>query len=333
MTKGAISNASLPDDSSGRRVLALSGGVGGAKLALGLTHQLTPAQLTIVCNTGDDFYHYGLPICPDLDTVMYTLAARNNSEQGWGLAGESWRTLEALAQVGGETWFRLGDLDIATHLQRGELLRRGATLSAATDELRRHFKIDYTILPMSDDPVSTMVATEAGELSFQHYFVREQCRPAVSGFRFHGIEAARPQPQFIAQLHAAELAAVIICPSNPFVSIDPILQLAGVRAALRDRLAPVVAVSPIVGGVAIKGPAAKMLAELKLPSSALAVAEHYADVLDGIVIDETDAVLATAIEELGIAVHIAQTVMSSLDDRIDLAREVLLFAERLSGEV
>jgi len=333
MIESPMSNVASTNDFSQRRILALSGGVGGAKLALGLTYRLTPEQLVVVCNTGDDFSHYGLPICPDLDTVMYTLAGRNNSEQGWGLAGESWRTMEALAQIGGETWFRLGDLDIATHLQRGELLRRGLTLSAATDELRRHFKIDYTILPMSDDPVSTMVATAAGELSFQHYFVREQCRPAVSGFRFHGIEAARPQPQFVAQLHAADLAAVIICPSNPFVSIDPILQLAGVRAALRDMAAPVVAVSPIVGGVAIKGPAAKMLTELNLPSSALAVAEHYADVLDGIVIDETDAVLATAIEDLGIAVHTAQTVMKSLDDRIDLAREVLLFAERLSGEI
>jgi len=206
-------------------------------------------------------------------------------------------------------------------------------LSAVTEALCKSFNIDYTVLPMSDDSVSTMVSTATGELSFQHYFVREQCKPAVTGFRFSGIEAARPQAQFIAQLHSDDLAAVVICPSNPFVSIDPILQLAGVRAALIDLAAPVIAVSPIVGGIAIKGPAAKMLTELNLPSSALAVAEHYADVLDGIVIDETDAVLAAAIEELGIAVHIAQTVMRTLDDRIDLAREVLLFAERLSGEV
>jgi LPPG:FO 2-phospho-L-lactate transferase len=315
---------------SQRRILALSGGVGGAKLALGLTQCLSTDQLTIVCNTGDDFYHYGLPICPDLDTVMYTLAGRNNTEQGWGLAGESWRTLDALAQLGGEDWFRLGDLDIATHLQRGELLRRGFTLSAATAELCRHFNIAYTILPMSDDPVSTIVATENGELSFQHYFVREQCKPAVRGFSFRGIEAARPQQQFIDLLHSAELDAVIICPSNPFVSIDPILQLPGVDAALIDVAAPVIAVSPIVGGVALKGPAAKMMSELNMPTNALAVAEYYGDLLDGIVIDNRDAEFAAAIEALGLAVHVTQTVMNTLDDRRQLADDVLLFAARLA---
>lgn len=324
-------NNSASNGVSQRRVLALSGGVGGAKLALGLTHTLSAQQLTIVCNTGDDFHHYGLLICPDLDTVMYTLAGRNNTAQGWGLAGESWRTLEALEELGGDTWFRLGDLDIATHLQRGELLRRGLTLSAATTELCRHFNIGHTVLPMSDDPVSTLVSTDAGELSFQHYFVREQCQPAVRGFRFSGIETARPQPQFIEQLHSETLAAVIVCPSNPFVSIDPILQLVGVRAALVDTAAPVIAVSPIVGGAAIKGPAAKMLRELNMPCSTLTVAEYYRDMLDGIVIDRIDADLADAIEALGIAVHITQTVMHSLDDRIQLANEVLAFAERLTG--
>jgi LPPG:FO 2-phospho-L-lactate transferase len=263
---------------------------------------------------------------------MYTLSGRNNTEQGWGLAGESWRTLEALAQIGGENWFRLGDLDIATHLQRGELLRRGFTLSAATAELCRHFDIAHTVLPMSDDVVSTMVATDNGELSFQHYFVREQCKPAVRGFRFRGIEAAHPQRQFIELLHGEELEAVIICPSNPFVSIDPILQLPGVRVALIDGAAPVIAVSPIVGGIAIKGPAAKMMSELNMPSSALAVAEYYGDVLDGIVIDNSDAELAAAIEELGIAVHVTKTVMHTLDDRRQLADAALLFAARLMGE-
>jgi LPPG:FO 2-phospho-L-lactate transferase len=317
---------------SGRQVLALSGGVGGAKLALGLTHNLEPQQLAIVCNTGDDFEHYGLPICPDLDTVMYTLAGRNNSEQGWGLAGESWRTMETLAGLGGETWFRLGDLDFATHLQRGALLRGGASLSAATRELCAHFGIDYPVWPMSDEPVRTLVATAGGELNFQHYFVREQCRPAVKGFRFDGIERARPQAQFIELLHSTQLAAVVVCPSNPFVSIDPILRLPGVDAALRDTKAPVIAVSPIVGGVALKGPAAKMFTELQLPSTALAVAEHYGDLLDGFVIDAADAALAPAIEELGVAVHVTQTVMHTLEDRIELARAVLQFATRLAGD-
>jgi LPPG:FO 2-phospho-L-lactate transferase len=325
--------SAVPGMAAPAQVLALSGGVGGAKLALGLTHNLPPAQLAIVCNTGDDFEHYGLPICPDLDTVMYTLAGRNNGAQGWGLAGESWRTMEALAGLGGETWFRLGDLDFATHLQRGALLRGGASLSAATRALCTHFGIEYPVWPMSDEPVRTVVDTDGGELNFQHYFVREQCRPAVRGFRFDGIERARPQAQFIDLLHGAQLAAVVICPSNPFVSIDPILQLPGVAAALRAMSAPVIAVSPIVGGIALKGPAAKMFAELQLPSTALAVAEHYGDLLDGFVIDTADAELAGAIEELGTAVLTTHTVMHTLDDRIGLAREVLQFAARLAGDV
>lgn len=316
---------------AGRRVLALSGGVGGAKLALGLSHHLDARQLAIVCNTGDDFEHYGLPICPDLDTVMYTLSGRNNAEQGWGLAGESWRTIDALAQLGGETWFRLGDLDFATHLQRGALLRSGLSLSDATRELCARFGIEHPVWPMSDDAVRTRVATDGGELNFQHYFVREQCRPAVRGFRFDGIERARPQPQFNALLRSPALAATVICPSNPFVSVDPILQLPGVRAALRAALAPVIAVSPIVGGAAIKGPAAKMFAELELPSSALAVAEHYGDLLDGFVIDAVDAAYGPAIERLGIAVLTTQTVMKSLDDRIALADDVLRFAASLGA--
>lgn len=335
---GSTTASRSPDAASaafvGRRVLALSGGVGGAKLALGLTHHLDAQQLAIVCNTGDDFEHYGLPICPDLDTVMYTLSGRNNSEQGWGLAGESWRTMDALAQLGGETWFRLGDLDFATHLQRGALLRGGSSLSDATRELFARFSVRHPVWPMSDDPVRTRVDSDIGELNFQHYFVREQCRPAVRGFRFDGIERARPQAQFDALLRDSGLAATIICPSNPFVSVDPILQLSGVRAALRASRAPVIAVSPIVGGAAIKGPAAKMFTELNLPSTALAVAEHYVagaggGLLDGFVIDDVDAEFAPAIERLGVKVLATQTVMKTLDDRIALARDVLQFAARL----
>ena len=315
-----------------QRYLALSGGVGGAKLALGLARQLQPDELTIVCNTGDDFAHYGLPICPDLDTVMYTLAGRNNQLQGWGLEGESWRIMETLAERGGETWFRLGDLDIATHLMRGELLRQGASLSAATARLCASFGIAHTVLPMSDDPVATVVQTADGELNFQHYFVREQCRPAVRGFHFRGIENARPQPQFLAALQGDELDAIIVCPSNPFVSIDPMLRLPGVRAAVENAAAPVIAVSPIVGGMAIKGPAAKMMAELDMPSTALAVAGYYRDLIDGFVIDHADADQAEAIAELGIAVHVTDSVMHTLADRERLAAEVLRFASVLAGE-
>ena len=315
-----------------RRYLALSGGVGGAKLALGLSKQLTSDELIVVCNTGDDFVHYGLPICPDLDTVMYTLAGRNNQAQGWGLADESWRVMDALAQLDGETWFRLGDLDIATHLQRGELLRRGLSLSAVTKILCQQLGVNYRVLPMSDDPVATRVQTAQGELTFQDYFVREQCKPEVSGFSFHGIEQAHPQQEFIELLRGDTLDAVIICPSNPFVSVDPILQLPGVRAALAECSAPVVAVSPIVGGQAIKGPAAKMLRELNLQSSAFAVAEHYCDILDGFIIDTSDADQMEAIAALDIAVHCTPSIMTTLDDRIRLATDVMRFAALLNGD-
>ena len=315
-----------------RRYLALSGGVGGAKLALGLSKQLTSDELIVVCNTGDDFVHYGLPICPDLDTVMYTLAGRNNQAQGWGLADESWRVMDALAQLDGETWFRLGDLDIATHLQRGELLRRGLSLSAVTKILCHQLGVNYRVLPMSDDPVATRVQTANGELNFQDYFVREQCKPEVSGFLFQGIEQAHPQQEFIELLRGDTLDAVIICPSNPFVSVDPILQLPGVRAALAECSAPVVAVSPIVGGQAIKGPAAKMLRELNLQSSAFAVAEHYCDILDGFIIDTSDADQMEAIAALDIAVHCTPSIMTTLDDRIRLATDVMRFAALLNGD-
>jgi LPPG:FO 2-phospho-L-lactate transferase len=320
-----------PALAAGQCVLALSGGVGGAKLALGLARQLEPAQLAVVCNTGDDFEHLGLPICPDLDTVMYTLAGRDNKEQGWGLAGESWRVLETLGQLGADTWFRLGDMDIATHLRRGELLRRGHTLRDATRLLCRQLGVAHTLWPMSDDPVRTLVLTADGELSFQHYFVREQCRPAVRGFRFHGIDSARAQPDWLALLRSPALAAVVLCPSNPFVSIDPILHLPGVRAALLAAPAPVVAVCPLVGGAAIKGPTAKMMDELALPRSAAAVAAHYGDLLDGFIIDQADAGQAAAIAAQGVAVRVTQTVMKTLDDRIMLAGEVLRFAAQLSA--
>jgi len=314
------------------RVLALSGGVGGAKLALGLASRLQPEQLAIVANTGDDFEHYGLRICPDLDTVMYTLARRNNQAQGWGLADESWRVMNALAELDGEVWFRLGDLDLATHLQRSEMLRRGRSLTQVTQQLCDRLGVRHRLLPMTDDSVATIVHTDGGALNFQHYFVREQCRPAVLGFEFSGIETARPQHEFVEWLSGDTLDAVIICPSNPFVSVDPILQLPGVRALLLACTAPVIAVSPIVAGAAIKGPTAKMLRELNMPCSALAVAQHYGDILDGFIIDSADAAQADAIAELDIAVHVAPTIMHSLEDRVELARETLEFAARLRGD-
>lgn len=313
------------------RCLALSGGVGGAKLALGLSRVLPPEALTIVCNTADDFDHLGLRICPDLDTVMYTLAGVANRVTGWGQAHETWSFLEALSKLGGETWFRLGDRDLATHVERTHRLQAGESLTAVTARLCRALGVEAEILPMSDDPVRTVVGTPSGELSFQHYFVRDRCAPAVTGFRFDGIDRARPAPDFIAALEDDATAAVVICPSNPFVSVDPVLALPGIEAALRDSPAPVVAVSPIVGGTAIKGPAAKMMAEIEMPVTAAAVARHYQerDLLDGFVVDRADASEGHRIESAGLPTLVTGTVMESLDDREFLAREVIDFARSI----
>ena len=311
---------------SGARYLALSGGVGGAKLALGLTHAVPPEQLCIIANTGDDFEHLGLTICPDIDTLTYTLAGLNNPETGWGRAGETGTFMAALEALGGETWFFLGDGDLATHVERSRRLAAGETLSAVTDDFRRRLGIGAAIVPMSDRPVRTTVLTSDGPLAFQHYFVREQCRPEVAGFRFDGADVAEPAPALAATLADPDLAAIVICPSNPFISIDPILAVPGVRDAIVESPAPVIAVSPIVGGQAIKGPTAKMMRELGLPSTAVEVARHYAGLIDGFVLDQGDADTADAIRDLGIAVTVTNTVMTSLADRIALAEAVLAFA-------
>jgi LPPG:FO 2-phospho-L-lactate transferase len=305
------------------KILALSGGVGGAKLALGLARVLTPDALTVVANTADDFDHLGLHIAPDLDTVMYTLAGISDPVRGWGLEEESWRCMDALEHLGGESWFRLGDRDLATHLRRTHLLREGRTLSQATAVLCRELGVGPRLLPMSDDPVRTLVRTEAGELPFQHYFVRERCAPRVMGFRFEGLDTASPQADLPALLADPDLDAVVICPSNPFVSVDPILGLPGMRDRLRACAAPIIAISPIVGGAALKGPAAKMLQELGRPVTAAAVAEHYAGLVDIFVLDQRDATLAADIAELGMQVEVTATVMKSLKDREQLARVVL----------
>jgi LPPG:FO 2-phospho-L-lactate transferase len=315
-------------DINRNKVLAISGGVGGAKLALGLARTLDPSRLTIVTNTADDFEHLGLYIAPDLDTVMYTLAGLNNQQAGWGLAGESWQFLETLAQLGGESWFRLGDKDLATHVYRSQRLAQGASLSTVTAELCARLGIGPDLLPMSEDPVRTMVLSEEGELAFQHYFVREQCRPVVTGFRFEGVETARPQPKVMALLADPSLSAIVLCPSNPFVSVDPILALPGLREAMINSPAPVCAVSPIVSGLAIKGPAAKMMSELGMPVTALAVAQHYQGLVDYFVLDDGDATLVAEIERLGIRVATTATIMKSLADRERLGRFVVELAAK-----
>jgi LPPG:FO 2-phospho-L-lactate transferase len=310
------------------RILALAGGVGGAKLALGLSHVLPATDLTVAVNTADDFEHLGFSISPDLDTVMYTLAGVANPETGWGRQGESWTVMEALGAVGGETWFRLGDKDLATHIERTRRLRTGESLSSVTRDLAARLGVKPAMVPMSDDPVRTMVATaDQGELAFQDWFVRLQCKPAVTSVRFAGADKAGAHP---ALLDTDRLRGIVVCPSNPFVSVAPILAVPGVRAALTRTRTPRVAVTPIVGGAAIKGPAAKMLAELGHDVSALGVARYYKDWIDGFVLDAQDAALAGAIAALGMRVKVADTMMRNDADKRRLAAEVLEFVDELA---
>ena len=309
--------------------IALSGGVGGAKLALGLARVLAPGDLTIVANTGDDFTHFELHIAPDLDTVMYTLAGVSNTETGWGRAGETWNFMAALGELGGETWFNLGDKDLATHIERAQGFRRGQSLSQVTAAISKALGIEHAVVPMSDDPVRTIIATADGDLAFQHYFVRDRCEPRITAIRFDGAETARPAPAFLQALESANLAGVIICPSNPYVSVDPILALPGIRETLRNIAAPVVAVSPIVKGMAIKGPAAKMMVELGMESNVETVARHYQGLVDGLVIDAEDADAGAVVESLGMRVLVTNTIMKTLEDRTDLARACMDFSKQL----
>lgn len=307
-------------------VVALCGGVGGAKLALGLSRLVTGKRLVIAVNTGDDFEHLGLHISPDLDTVTYTLAGFANPDTGWGHAEESWNFMEALGALGGETWFRLGDRDLALNVERTHRLRAGEPLSAITARICGSFGIDASVLPMSDDPVRTLVDTDVGLLPFQNYFVERQCGPAVKSVRFDGAETASVQPALAAALRRADLRAVVICPSNPYLSIDPILSVAGMRQLLHDASAPVVAVSPVVGGTAVKGPLAKIMGELGLQVTHAAIANHYAGVIDGLMIDCTEDGIPR-----DIAVAVENTMMNTLDDRIGLARAVLAFADGIAS--
>ena len=311
------------------KVTALAGGVGGAKLAAGLQAALPSGDLTVIVNTGDDFDHLGLRICPDLDTVIYTLAGINNPETGWGLARETWEFLGALERLGGDAWFRLGDRDLAVHVERTRRLADGQPLSRITAGFCAALGIGTNVLPMSDSPVRTLVHTTAGTLAFQEYFVRQRCAPVVTGFAFDGAKYASANFTLHGISHTG-LSAIVICPSNPYVSIGPILELPGVRAQLQARPAPAVAVSPIVGGQALKGPAAKMMQELGHVPSAGAVAQFYSGLLDGFVIDRTDAQQADLIRATGMAVLVADTVMVTDADRVRLARETLEFAATLT---
>lgn len=307
------------------KIVALAGGVGGAKLAAGLQAALAPGQLTVIVNTGDDFEHWGLYICPDLDTVLYNLAGIHNPETGWGRSGETFATLQAVEQLGGEDWFRLGDRDLATHLRRTEWLRQGVSLSEVTERLRRTLGVPSAILPMCDTPVPTLVHTDEGDLPFQHYFVRRRCEPSVIDLSYVGAQDAHlPQAAYLA---LAEADAVILCPSNPYLSLDPILSVGGLRRLLRKLRVPKVAVAPIVGGRALKGPAAKMMREMGQEVSPLTVARHYDGLLTGFVMDEVDRDFA---EHLSLPVLLTNTVMHDAVAKEQLARATLQFALELA---
>jgi LPPG:FO 2-phospho-L-lactate transferase len=290
---------------------------GGAKLAHGLAQILSPEDLTVIVNTGDDFEHYGLYISPDLDTVCYTLAGMANPETGWGRVNESWKVIENTSKLGGPDWFRLGDQDLGTHLERTRRLKEGQTLTRITEGFCKAWGVEHAVLPMSDQPVRTIVETEEGDLAFQEYFVHRHCEPRVTGFRFDGVDVAEPAPGAPEAIQSAE--AVIICPSNPWVSIDPILQV------IKRIEKPVIAISPIIGGQTVKGPAAKMFHELGIAPSALAVANHYCDLATGFVLDTLDQQLEENIRSLNMRTLVTNSLMKSLDNRKQLASDVLDF--------
>jgi LPPG:FO 2-phospho-L-lactate transferase len=301
------------------KIVALAGGVGGAKLAEGLAQVLQPDQITIVVNTGDDFTYLGLWISPDLDTVCYTLAGLANSGTGWGRANETWNVFNQLKQMGMPDWFQLGDADLATHIIRTIRLKDNWTLSQITQDFCKNWGVQVKILPMSDQIIQTHVLTSDGDLEFQEYFVHQKCSPIVRGFSFVGIEGAKPAPGILEAINAAE--AVVICPSNPWVSIDPILSVPNIKGALEER--KVIAVSPIIGQQTIKGPAAKMFSELGIEPSAYAVAHHYVDIIDCIMIDKSDEKWAEKVRSLGIRTHLTNIFMHDQEDRGRLARELI----------
>ena len=300
--------------------LALAGGVGGAKLALGLSKVLPPSQLTIVVNTGDDEVFHGLHVSPDVDTVMYTLAGLSNPETGWGITGETFQALGRLKEYGADAWFNLGDKDLATHIRRTDLLRQGCSLSEVTQSLRSALGVEHPIVPMSDDPVRTMLSTDLGELPMQTWFVKHRCEPAVSEIRFAGAEHAQPAPEFERAL--SESDALVFCPSNPFVSVAPILAVPGVRDAIEGFNGLRLAVSPIVGGQAIKGPAAKMMAELGIESSCVGVAKQYQGLCNVFVLDDVDGDRAGDIEALGMRAAVTNTMMITDADKVRLAEYI-----------
>ena len=307
-------------------VVALSGGIGGAKLALGLYRVLAPDTLTVICNPGDDFDHLGLRICPDADTVLYTLAGIANPETGWGREGETWTFMRVLVDLGGETWFQLGDGDLALHVERTRRIAGGEPWSRICEDVARRFGVRARVVPACDAAVRTAVRTPGGRLPFQHYFVRDRCQPVVTGFDFEGAADARPCDAALDALADDSLRCVVVCPSNPFISIDPILAVPGMNDAIRSAGVPVIGVSPVIGGDAVKGPTAKMMRELGLDVSNRTVERHYEDIVDAWIIDSADAEDAAGFER---PVRTASTLMRTDADKESLAGAVLEFAAAL----
>ena len=305
----------------------LSGGVGGAKLVLGLSQVLNNDDFMTIVNTGDDFVHLGLKICPDIDTIIYTLAELVDQERGWGLKDESWNFLDKTKLLGGESWFNLGDKDLATHVHRTQRLAKGEDLTSITKNLASSFGVEAKIVPMTNDLVSTVVETREGDLAFQHYFVRDRCLPIVKRFRFEGIKSSVINPSIKEYGEENNKSAVLLAPSNPFVSIDPIIGVPGMTEELLKMKGPKIAISPIINSKAIKGPAAKMMQELGIPSTSIEVTNHYKGLIDAVVIDHADAALSEKIEDMGIKVFVTNTVMHSLKEKITLANECLNFIE------
>ena len=305
----------------------LSGGVGGAKLVLGLSQVLNNDDFMTIVNTGDDFVHLGLQICPDIDTLIYTLAELVDQERGWGLKDESWNFLDKTKLLGGESWFNLGDKDLATHVHRTQRLAKGEDLTSITKNLASSFGVEAKIVPMTNDLVSTVVETREGDLAFQHYFVRDRCLPIVKRFRFEGIKSSVINPSIKEYGEENNKSAVLLAPSNPFVSIDPIIGVPGMTEELVTMKGPKIAISPIINSKAIKGPAAKMMQELGIPSTSIEVTNHYKGLIDAVVIDHADAALSEKIEDMGIKVFVTNTVMHSLKEKITLANECLNFIE------
>ena len=307
-------------------LVVLTGGTGGAKLIEGLSHEVDPAELTIICNTADDFVLHGLNISPDLDTIMYTLAGLSDPEQGWGIRGDTFTVLQQLEKLGGDAWFKLGDKDIATHITRTRLLRDGLELSEVTDLLRQQLHIKARIFPMSNDDIETRVDTAEGVISFQEYFVKRRWQPEVRKVFYAGVESSRPVPDALQAI--GDAAGIVICPSNPVTSIGPIVAVPGIRDALKQATAPVIGVSPIIGESAISGPAHKLMAAQGMEPSALGVAKGYADFLDRFVIDSEDEALTSKLEALGIGVVVTSIRMKSLGDKQRLARQVLALFDK-----